>query len=269
MAWERFELLLSPRLLVSRRKTIIRWRKGSSPARAELVEPIEVGVDWKAAVSMLEKSLVREARRGMRVGITLSDLWVRFHMIQLSSTRLSEREMLSLARTHFARQYPEIGPDNLTIRLALSGSRLMAAGIESDLLRAIEGVTERTGSKLVRIEPLFSHVFDRFEKILASATGWILLDEPGMLTLACVEKGCLTSLHFHRCEADQNQSALQLLERQSALLGRQLTEVRVFSVAPRQIHLPAPWRIVWQQNLFEFEGRAFPTVAPEPLPRRS
>lgn len=265
MLWERLEILLMPRLLVLQRTSINRWRHGGIAARSERVDQAETSADWRAAVAALGKVLAREARHATRVHIALSDLWVRSHLMPATPTRLSEDEMLLLARTHFARQYPETGQDNWTFRLALQGTRLLVAGMESGLLEAIKETNANAGARLRRTEPLFSWVYDRFERALADATGWMLLDEPGMLTLAFVERGRLTSLHCQRCENDQGEIAVRLLERQSALLAQQSAEVRVFSVDARLIHLPAPWRIVSRQRIVDFNDSVNLTPTPAPL----
>ena len=268
MLWERLEILLMPRLLVVRRASMNRWRHGGIRARSEPVDQAETGADWQAAVAALGKVLAREARHGKRVHIAVSDLWVRAHLMPATSTGLSEDEMLLLARAYFTRQYPETGQDNWTFRLALQGTRLLAAGMESELLDAIKQINASAGAQLSGIEPLFSWVVDRFEKALADASGWMLLDEPGMLTLALVEQGRLMSLHCQRCESDQDEIAVRLLERQRALLARQAVEVRVFSVGARLIRLPAPWRIVWHQRIFDFDDSANLTRAPAPFSRQ-
>jgi hypothetical protein len=268
MLWERLEILLMPRLLVLQRTSINRWRHGGIPARPEPVDQAETSAGWRAAVAALGKVLAREARHGTRVHIALSDLWVRSHLMPDTSTSLNEDEMLLLARTHFARQYPETGQDHWTFRLALQGTRLLAAGMEPELLEAIKEINASAGAQLSRMEPLFSWVYDRFEKALADTTGWMLLDEPGMLTLAFVEQGRLMSLHCQRCESGQDEIAVRLLERQSALLAQQSVEVRVFSVDARPIRLPAPWRIVWHRRIFDFDDSANLAPAPAPLSRQ-
>lgn len=223
-------------------------------------------------MAALGKVLAREARHGTRVHIAVSDLWVRSRLMPATSTSLNENEMLLLARTHFARQYPETGQDNWTFRLALQGSRLLAAGMESELLQATREISASAGAQLSRMEPLFSWVYDRFEKALADASGWMLLDEPGMLTLAFVEQGKLLSLHCQRCAGEQDTAAVRLLERQSALLARPSVEVRVFSIDARLIRLPAPWRVVLHQRIFAFDDSASlasaPASAAAPLSRQ-
>jgi hypothetical protein len=268
MLWERVEILLMPRLLVLRRASISRWRHDGIPARSEPVDQAETSTDWRAAVAALGKVLARDVRHRTRVHIALSDLWVRSHLMPAASTSLTEAEMLRLARTHFARQYPETGQDNWTFRLALQGTRLLAAAMASELLQAIREISANAGARLSRMEPLFSWVVDRFEKALAGATGWMLLDEPGMLTLAFIEQGRLMSLHSQRCESNQDEVALRLLERQSALLAQPSFEVRVFSVGASLVRLSAPWRIVWHQRIFDFDDSAELTPAPAPLSRQ-
>jgi len=245
-----------------------RWRQSSARASSDLIEPAQDSADWHPAVTLLGKVLSREARFGTRVHIALSDLWVRAHLLPATATSLNENEMLLLARTHFARQYPETGQDAWNFRLALQGTRLLAVGMESGLVEAIREVNAGAGARLSRMEPLFGHVFDRSEKALANTTGWVLLDEPGMLTLAFVERGMLTSLHCQRCESDRDEIAAQLLERQSALLAQSTVEVRVFSVAGRALRLPPPWRVVLQQSIFNADDRANLTTAATPLSRQ-
>lgn len=268
MLWERLEILLMPRLLVLRRASMNPWRRGGVPARSERVEDAHNGSAWRAAVSALGKVLAREARPATRVHIAVSDVWVRSQLMPAASTSLSENEMLLLARTYFARQYPETGQDNWTFRLALQGTRLLAAGMELELLEAIKEINASAGAQLCRMEPLFSWVYDRYAKALAGASGWMLLDEPGMLCLAYVEQGQLMSLRCQRCETGQDEIALQLLQRQSALLAQTSVEVRVFSVAARAIRLPTPWRIVWHQRIFDFDDSTNLAPAPAPLSRQ-
>ena len=269
MLWERLEILLMPRLLVFRRASMRRGRHGDSPARSEPVDQAQTSADWGGAVAVLGKVLAREARRGTRVEIAVSDLWVRSHLMPATSSSLSEQEMLLLARTHFTRQYPESGQDNWTFRLALQGAHLLAAGMESGLMQAIKEISASAGARLSRVEPLFSWAYDRFEKALRDTSGWMLLDEPGMLTLAFVEQGRLISLHCQRCAGDdQDEVAARLLERQSALLAQQSAEVRVFSVEGRPIRLPAPWRVALQQRIFNFDDPAGLAPVAAPLSRQ-
>lgn len=251
MLWERLEILLTPRLIALRRASMIRRWRGGKHVRWEPVESVEHGTDWRASVAALGKMMAGEALRGARVQIAVSDLWVRSHLMPAASAGLNEEETLLLARTHFARHYPETGQDNWTFRLALQGTHLLAAGMESDLLTALNEINAITGVQATRIEPLFSWVYDRYEKALAGTRGWMLLDEPGMLTVAFVDRGVLMSMHCQRCETDQDAVAFQLLERQSALLAQQFVEVRIFSVDARAIQLPAPWQVVWHQRVFE------------------
>lgn len=272
MLWERLEILLLPRLVVSRRASKFRRRQRSIPVHADPVaHPVDraaAGADWRAVLEVLAKVLAREARRGTRVHIALSDLWVRFEMMPAMPSGLSEDQMLLLARNNFARQYPETGQDRWTYRFAAQGARLLASALESELLAAIEATNASAGARLMRMEPLFGWVCDRFDNGLADATGWMLLDEPGMLSLAFVERGKLTRLHCQRCESDQDEVAVRLLERQSALHAQQSFEVRVFSVDARRLRLRAPWRIVRHQRVFDFDEPANlgPDLASAPAP---
>ena len=264
----RLEILLTPGLLVSRRSALLGSRRGGDPAVSEPIEQTGTGTDWRPAVAALRGLLVREARYAMRVDIALSGLWVRPHLVPAMPGNLGADEMLLLARAHFGRQYPEASQESWTFRLARQGPRLLAAAMESSLLEAVKGANAAAGARLRRMEPLFSWVCDRFEKSLATATGWMLLDEPGLLTLACLEHGQLTSLYPQRCDGDQDALAVRLLERQSALCAHQSAEVHVFSVDGRIIRLPAPWRVARHQRVFDPEMPTEAPPVPAPLSRQ-
>lgn len=269
MLWEGLDILLMPQLLVLRRTSINRWRHGGIQTRLEPVDQAQAGhADWRACVAALGKVLNSEARHGTRVHIAVSDLWVLSHLMPATATSLNEDEMQLLAQTHFARQYPEIGPNHWLFRLARQGTRLLAAGMESELVAAIKEISTNAGAQLSRLVPLFCWAYDRFEKALTNTTGWVLFEEPGMLTLAFVEQGRLMSLHCQRYENDRDEIAVRLLERQSVLIARQSIEVRVISVDSRQIRLPAPWQIVWQQRILDFDDSSRHAPASAPLVRQ-
>lgn len=268
MPLERLEILLAPGLLVSRRLPVLGSRDASNNAVAQAVDMTETGAGWGPAVAALRNLLMRESGYGTRVDVALSDLWVRFHLVLAIPRDLAAGEMLLMARAHFGRQYPDASLESWTFRLARQDSRLLVAAMESKLPEAIRTAHVGLGARLRRVEPLFSWVYDRFEKVLADTTGWLLLDEPGLLTLACLERGRLTSLHNQRCENDQDEVATRLLERQSALGAHQSTEVHVFSVDARIVHLPSPWRIVRQQRVFEPVKGTDRTPLPVPLSRQ-
>lgn len=221
---------------------------------AEICEPLAstAGADWREAVSALGRVLGGAHKYGSRVHLVLSDLWVRLDLTSAGSAGLSDDEMLLLGRAHLFQQFPDAGQDGLSIRIARQESRLLAAGMDSRLLASLKETAATAGLRLKRIEPLFAWANDRYRKELLGVSGWMILVEPGMITVSLLERGRLTSLHAQRCEAGEDQAGLLLLERQNALLAQPCLEVCVISVGTRGLRLPAPWRTLWQRSVIDF-----------------
>lgn len=256
MFWEHLEIVLTPRQAVVKRRWPGRWRNHDAPVICEPITSPANGADWQEAVSALGKLMARARQYGSRAHLALSDLWVRMDLTSVGSARLSDDEMLLLARTHLAQQFPDAGHDGWSIRLARQDTRMLAAGVSARLLQSLREAAAASGLRLTRIEPLFAWVHDRYRKDLLAVTGWMVLVEPGMITIASTERGQLISLHAQRCDTDQEQVVLRLLERQSALLARPSLDVCVFSVATRGVRLPAPWHTLWQQNVIDIDKGA-------------
>ena len=261
MFWEPLDILLTPQqVIVKGRKPGASHKFDVSLAPKPLVAPGQ-GTDWHAAASALRSALAGRRRGGTRIRVVLSDGWVRYDLTPMGSGGLNEDESLLLAHTHFARQYPETGNDSWILRIALQKECMLAVGIESALLEALREAAASAGAPLSGIEPLFTWVFDRHRMDLVKVSGWLLLDEPGMLTLASIESGQLTSLHAQRCESDPEYAAVQLLERQSALLSRRSVDVCVISAGNRVLRLPVPWRTLWHRSVADFDRTASAAVA--------
>lgn len=172
-----------------------------------------------------------------------SDLWARYDLLVLGDSALSDADAMSLARAQFARQYPADAA-RWTLRLARQGTQMLVCGIPSTLLSDLQQLATRTHQRLTHAEPLFAQVFDQRQAELQSYQGWLLLDQPGLLLLAYVERGLLHSLHSQRCdEAQRELSAHQLLTRQAALLNRPAADVRIWSYSGAPLALRQPWHI--------------------------
>jgi hypothetical protein len=200
---------------------------------------IENCQEW--AIETCRELLAQKPLAG-NLSVTFSDLWTRYDLIQLGEATLSEQDAISLARTQFSRHYPNSDSDTWPLRLSQQGKRILVAGMNPLLLDAIKQLASTSGKRLVRAEPLFSNVFDQYEKKLATSDGWILFDEPGMLIAAFMEQGQLSSIHSQRCnESDRTEAAQLLLERQAVLIARPAGAVRIFSFADSPLVLNKPW----------------------------
>ncbi len=246
---ERLRILLTPRYFVLDRPG--GFGRGGRRAFIEPIAAAEIGTSWTAAVEAVRKSLPRAGRHGTRIDVVFSSVWARCELIAVGNAILSDEETALLVRTQFARQYPETTEGGWPLRHAMQNGNLLAAGMQPGLLGALREAAVAAGMRLARAEPLFAWTFDRYQQDLTRLDGWMLLDEPGMLTAACIEQGQLVSLCAQRCEAQPEEMAARLLERQNALLRRPAYNVCAFALGERTLRLPSPWRTVLQRNIFE------------------
>lgn len=232
------DIQIMPQQVVVKRlqRRLFKVVKTALEARSETksADQIEWGID------ACRELLARDRCSG-NLQVTFSDLWARYDLFSLGENELSDEDTLSLARAQFASQYPAASA--WPLRLAQQGKQLLVVGMNPALLAALEQVAADSGCRLVQLAPWFARVLNDYEKEIGQEDGWVLFDEPGMLIVALLNKGLLTSMHCQHCDDDQRESTAQLLlNRQTALLGHPAGEVRIFSFSGSPLVLQEPWR---------------------------
>jgi len=236
-----FEISLLPRQVTLKRSRNLPCEKKENPAKILTSVAGENSQDWAIGAC---HELLASNRHSANLQVTFSDIWVRYDLIKLGVTEISDQDATSLARAQFSRHYPGADSASWPLRLARQGQQILVAGMNPSLLTALTQMAVKNGKKLVRVEPLFATVFDAHEKEIIGSEGWILFDEPGMLIAVFVEKEQMISLHCQRVEEnDRDQSAHQLLERQAALMARPAGKVRIYSYSGVPLGLPEPWHV--------------------------
>ncbi len=225
-----------------------RWQGGAAEKLSEIKAHTTRAdnLDWTMEAC---KELLEHAPKG-RASLRLffSDLWARYHLIQLGSAALNDKDAMALARVKFSRCFPGADYALWPLRITRQGERMLLAGMNPALLTSIQHLAASTGKRLAGVEPLFTRIYDRHLHTLSE--GWILFDEPGMLIAAFIEQGLLLSLHCQRIsEFERDQAAPLLLERQAALIGRPASEVHLISYSGATFALREPWRIKQSLNV--------------------
>jgi len=178
---------------------------------------------------------------GRRVGIVLSDLWMRYALVPVEAPQdLGDAELMALARGQFQRQHPDAAA--WPLRVALQDHALLVAAVRPDMLEGLAALAARAGARVTSIEPLFAYLWRSGPK-LRNDDIWFVVEEPGLLMAAFVRAGCLATLHSARLDGDVAAVATNLLQRQAALLGGGGGAVRLFSASSAPLALPPPWSI--------------------------
>lgn len=233
------EIHLMPQQVILKRphRWFSKWETETVKAETG-INPLEGQPTWSIAACA---ELLGQEHHSGKLQITFSDLWARYDLIPLGDAELSDEEAMLLARAHFSRTYPDAGSASWPLRLARQGQQLLIAAANPALLVALKQMATDNGRQFAQAEPLFTCVLDQYARSLSGYDGWLLLDEPGMLIAAYLERGQLLNLRCQRCDDAHEDAAHLLLERQAALLTRPAGEVRIFSCSGRPLALRMPW----------------------------
>lgn len=172
--------------------------------------------------------------------VLVSDAWVRYDRVPVAAGPLSGEDALQLAHARFLKNY---GAPHWPMRVAAFRDGLLTAGLEPELLAALEELAAERKLRLTGIEPLFCRLLDQAASGLAHFTGWLLADEEDLFVLAFLENGHPVEIRSQYRQGERNTAALALLERQAALSSRPERAVRCYALSGIPLRLPAPWEV--------------------------
>lgn len=212
LSWlERARLGLCPERIVLRRR---------GKEQAHRVTPLEGAPAWRAAVDALPGALGERAPR--RLDVILSHHFVRYALLPWSEALRTEAAWLAYARHRLAELHG--APlEGWALRVSASAPRgaRIACATEQALLDALRGKLAQRGVRATSVQPHLMAAFNRERRALRGASCWLVVEEAGRLALACFERGAWTALRVRRAGARRSEALPLLLQRESALLGRE------------------------------------------------
>ncbi len=204
-----------------------------SLARAEAlcVEPRAGAARWQAAVDALPALL---AQPGCSVTVILSSQLVRYAVLPWNAALKGEDEWLAYAR-HRLQSVHGAAIEDWDFRVCATaphGPRLVSA-TDRALLDALEAAVGAAGGTLESVQPYLMAAFNRAAPIPGDTSFWLVIEEPGRLTLALIQDGSWRSVRSRRVDARWRHELPAILERESAALGLEqpCTEVALHAEA--------------------------------------
>lgn len=202
------------------------WRRGLRPApgRKEIV-PLEGGaeaVGWQRAVEALGQALASAAARPCDVTVVLSNHFVRYALLPWNAALKTGAEWLALARHQFESVHGQSAGWDLKVAPTGARGARIACAVETGLLEALEqkvGAAGVKGVALVSVQPYLMAAFNRIRSRIGRESCWLLVVEPGCMTMGLLESGSWRALRCRRIDAGWRVALPELLERESALLG--------------------------------------------------
>jgi len=178
-------------------------------------------MEWRAAVEALPGVLA--SFRNHDVSIVLADQFVRYVLLPWSAALKSEAQWLALARHRLGAVHGAAAADwdvKLT-QTAPQGPRL-ACAVDRALLEAIAALFTAANVRLVSVQPFLVAAFNRIRSTIGTGSCWLVVEEPGRLTLAFIQRGVWVAVRSRRADRGWRATLPELLEREGAFLA--LTE---------------------------------------------
>ena len=174
--------------------------------------------DWRAAVEALPAIL--KANKSRDASVVLADQFVRYALLPWNEAAKSAEQWLALGRHRFAALHGAAAAewDVQVSETAPRGARL-ACAVDRELLQRTMAAFQGAGVALVSVQPFLVAAFNRIRRDVGNGSCWIVVEEPGRLTLALLQRGAWVAIRSRRSDDRWRVVLPEILERESAFLG--------------------------------------------------
>jgi len=179
---------------------------------------LESGDDWRGAVAALPEML--KAHRGVEASVVLADQFARYALLPHNDAIKTPAQWLALARHRFSALHGAIAAEweVKVTETAPLGARL-ACAVDRELIEQLAGVFVASSVKLISVQPFLVAAFNRIRQTVGNGSCWIVVEEPGRLTLALIRRGAWVAIRSRRSDDRWRLVLPEILEREGAFLG--------------------------------------------------
>ena len=177
-------------------------------------------------------SVVLATRRGHQLSIVLADSFVKYMLLPWNAALKNDDQWLALARHRLSTVYGAQAAEwevKLTAT-APQGARL-ACAIERKLIEALAEKSVAANVDLVSVQPFlvaaFNRINDAIRDLRRAGSCWLVVEEPGRLTLAYLQHGAWIAVRSRRVDERWRVVLPEIIERESACLALPETCTRV------------------------------------------
>jgi hypothetical protein len=209
-------------------------RVGLAPDRIYITggKSVDVASDdgsWAAAAEALPAILVD--KKGA-AAVVLADQFVRYALLPYNETLKTLEQWQALAAHRFNTLHgPRAAEWQISVtETAPLGPRL-ACAVDRALITRLADVFAAAGMHLASVQPFLVAAFNRIRKSVGNGSCWIVVEEPGRLTLALIQRGMWVAIRGRRADKSWRNVLPEILERESAFLGLSQPVTRVIICA--------------------------------------
>jgi len=208
------------RVSVCADRLVLRANKGRTSFVPIQVKPNDP--EWRAPLEALPGVLANH--KNYEVSIVLADRFVRYALLPWNAALKSEEQWLALARHRLAAVHGATAAewDLKLTETAPRGPRL-ACAVDRALVGVLAAAAQDAGVRLVSVQPFLVAAFNRLQGSLlgnlGAASCWLVVEEPGRLTLCFIQRGTWVAIRSRRTGSGWREMLPDIIARESAFLA--------------------------------------------------
>jgi hypothetical protein len=204
---------------------------------------LQAADDWRAALDALPEIL--KSHKAGEASVVLADQFVRYALLPWNDAVKNAEQWLALARHRFSALHGAAAA-SWEVKVADTaplGPRLVCA-VDRELIEALASSFVSAGVQLVSVQPFLVAAFNRIRRTVVNGSCWIVVEEPGRLTLALIQRGAWVAIRSRRSDERWRGALPEILERESVFLGLDQACTRVIVCAQGEFdpQLHEAWR---------------------------
>lgn len=194
------------------------------------VQPSADAAEWRAAVDALPEILLSLKCRD--VAVVLADQFVRYALLPWNAAIKSEQQWQALAQHRLAAVHGSAAA-GWEVRLADTSPRgpRLACAVDRSLIEALAAKFVAVNVRLSSVQPFLIAAFNRIRKTIGHGSCWLVVEEPGRLTLALIQRGVWSAIRSRRSDGRWREMLPEIIERESAFLALSAPCTRVIVCA--------------------------------------
>lgn len=201
-----------------------------SKTRVIPVAPCADAAEWRAAVDALPEILL--SLKYPEASVVLADQFVRYALLPWNASIKNEEQWLALARHRLAAIYGPVasGWEVKLADTAPKGPRL-ACAVDRALIEELAAKFVAANVRLTSVQPFLIAAFNRIRRHIGNGSCWLVVEEPGRLTLAFIQRGVWVAIRSRRADQRWREMLPEIIERESAFLALSAPCTRVIVCA--------------------------------------
>jgi hypothetical protein len=179
---------------------------------------LQASDDWRGALAALPEIL--KSHKSREASVVLADQFVRYALLPWNQAVKNPEQWLALARHRFGALHGAVAAawDVKVTETSPLGARL-ACAVDRELIEGLALSFVAAGVNLVSVQPFLVAAFNRIRQKVGNGSCWIVVEEPGRLTLALIQRGAWVAIRSRRSDEHWKNLLPEILERESAFLG--------------------------------------------------